>query len=368
MILPAELYRLIVDEVDHEDRTTLVSLSSTSRPLKLEADRVLYRNFVNVQNAKTLVLFCKTVIACPHLASLVQYYKLHCYTILDVKSGHEFWQLLPLALQAFTKLKRVHIEMIRLSTPFTYVLHDVKFQLTHLHWGCRLEAEFIPFLSQQHALRSLHVMFYEATPHIPSSALRNLHTLSGDRAAITTLLPGRNIEVLEWIIPQRVPWDLPPLPLHSVPSESRRIHTFTAIVGLGWETLLKLSPDLQQMPNLRRFYLHGTAPLIDLHILSHLPLLEHFKFTKTYTIIPPTIRTLLSLSGREREQNITEVFSILPNLRTLDVDVSERTSHGRNMRWAFERWSRGASKPLLLEQCLERSGWDLDHLGDVEEI
>ena len=104
--------------------------------------------------------------------------------------------------------------------PSAEILRGCTFQLRSLVWENRGDKDHLSeFLLSQHNLQRLDIDWAEdKLDLIPRSCCPQLHVLCGDRGALETFLPGREITSLDWM-PQ-------PLFLYS----SHRIHSFKHIL------------------------------------------------------------------------------------------------------------------------------------------
>jgi hypothetical protein len=196
VVFPPELFQLIIQHLS-EDRKTLCAISLACRMLQHEGQRQLYRKMTFSRGTGTHIEFLKCILDNNRLALLV-----HEYTqdgIAHYQRG-TLWGYLCRGLQAMVNLKVLKFRALD-GHPSAEILKGCTFQLRSLFWGNRDDEDHLSnFLLSQHNLRGLDVDWAEDKRHlIPRSCCPQLRVLCGDRGAMETFLPGREITSLDWM-------------------------------------------------------------------------------------------------------------------------------------------------------------------------
>ena len=216
-ILPPELVSAIIEQV--VDRTTLISLCSTSKAIGIEASRWLYNNITDIlgRDADRHYRLLKTLVAKPHLASFVHSYTMDsvalvCKAVEDDVSFNDLdskkpldtasvlWVILPHALGLMYNLEYLSFRAFAAEPAAYWALRKASFQLKEMHWEARQEGEAMAaFLSTQHRLEILYLSDGLSHPVDPKACLA-LRLLGGDSTTFGRILPGRPLVTnLDWL-------------------------------------------------------------------------------------------------------------------------------------------------------------------------
>jgi len=223
--LPWELISAIIGKV--VDRSTLLSLCSTTKAVYEEASRCLYCDLSdNLDgNAKRHIKRIQTIVSNPHLASLVR-----SYTIESVASSWRYelggsdlerevesdapstvkerkldprsflWDILPQALNLMANLEHLCFRELSGQPSADWLLPNVNFQLKKMDWGSHGEGEeMATFLATQ---RRIEYLYLEEGPACPLDlgACLTLRSLRGNLSTFERFLPGRpEITELDWV-------------------------------------------------------------------------------------------------------------------------------------------------------------------------
>ena len=196
--LPSELFRLIIQHLS-EDRKTLRAISLACRMLQHEGQRQLYRKIRFLRRGPgTHIKFFKGILDNNRLALLVHEYSQDTF-------AHSQWgtlrDYLRRGLQAMVNLKVLQFLTVN-DQPAADILRDCTFQLRSLVWWNSVDGHLSNFLLSQHSLQKLEVDWPEDKRDlIPRSFCPQLRVLCGDRGAMETFLPGREVISLHWMGP-----------------------------------------------------------------------------------------------------------------------------------------------------------------------
>jgi hypothetical protein len=194
MVLPPELFRLIIQHLS-EDRRALRAISLACRMLQHEGQRQLYRKMRFSRSPVTHIAFFKSILNNNRLALLVHEYSQD--GIAHYRRG-TLWDYLCRGLQAMVNLKVLKFRALN-DQPAADILSNCTFQLRSLVWRNRDKGRLSNFLLSQHSLQKLEVKWPEDKRDlIPRSCCPQLRVLCGDRGAMETFLPGREIISLDW--------------------------------------------------------------------------------------------------------------------------------------------------------------------------
>ena len=228
MCLPADVFALIVAQVDTGDNKTLRSLCLTNRFLGWEATKRLYRELDDTPSRASI--HCKlltTLISHPDLAAIVRSYGLRnisreawhtedeLYKLIAAKGEDDdpmdpleelITILLSKALPLMVNLKEFTFSD-RLQKPeASALLISADFQLEKLEWGNGWDGAFLDFLERQRALKWIKIHPSDSNLQacniahpIPPLPWQNLTTLAGPQAVVEAILPFapgvRNLEL-----------------------------------------------------------------------------------------------------------------------------------------------------------------------------
>ena len=197
VVFPPELFRLIIQHLS-DDRQALCAISLVCKILQEEGQRQLYRKIISPRGAGIHIEFLKCILDNNRLALLI-----HEYTqegIAPHQRGTLLWDYLCRGLQAMVNLKVLKFCALD-GQSSAEILSGCTFQLRSLVWGNRDdEGHLSKFLLSQHNLRGLDVDWAEDKRDLISrSCCPQLRVLCGDRGALETFLPGREITSLNWI-------------------------------------------------------------------------------------------------------------------------------------------------------------------------
>lgn len=336
-IIPTEIYTLILECIDASDHPTLLSLTTSSRALQSEAERILYRDIDTVpRSVQKRVAFVRTVATCPRVARLVRSYS---HQNLALPDDHEFWTLLPPAMRAFVNLKKLHVRAHPRSgeTAHMSMLFKCTFQLTHLSWSAQVrdQPDLYTLLSAQPLLQSLRVDSHwesSGSPPLLPSMLPNLQSLSGTYNTLRAFSPGRQITTFYWrsaveeIFRSAID-----------PSNFQYLHTLTLGILPDELPFSGISPHL---PNLIRLHIIDTEPE-HLRCLHQITTLEHVRLSADWDVVPRFFH------GEDFRELTTRLFSELSRLLIVDRDLSSYDAEG-----SYERWERASAEPVTVEKRL----------------
>ena len=201
-ILPSEIVRLIVEEV--EGNRSLVALSRASKQLQLEAERLLYQSLTEADGTKSYKCL-STVRKSLRRAAYVRAYHVHTTVYTQRQS---MWNLIKKTLPLMVNLKELVFHHTRIVGephatifPAKYTCHLNKFVWSSQGYpyydpqGPSYISQALKFLEGQTQLRVLHwqpLLQTEPNPKpCPDSFFPKLDTLIGDIITLQTFLPGR---------------------------------------------------------------------------------------------------------------------------------------------------------------------------------
>lgn len=279
LTLPAELYRLIFDSITGPQRSkqsTLFLLMLTCRAFHAEAERQLYREFVDNavtrESLNTQKSFFRAVTRSPSKAALVRLYKLSYCPIQDTDP---FWSLLREFLHVVPNLKELDFEIGSGATSASS-LDGCTFLLEVFRCdNYQEEQDLLRFFAKQPAIRTLKLTGWRKSNVVPADILPNLNKLIGDHNAICIFVPGRRITHISW---GRV---------MSVEEEHPMSHSL--FQSLRHVQVLRCSPDLQlsaiadYLPNLI------TLQLLFKHVCDSSSSNHHNHNQPTLTICSPSV-------------------------------------------------------------------------------
>ena len=204
VVFPAELFRLIIQHLSR-DPQALCAISLVCRILQEKGQRQLYRKMISPRGTGPHI---KSILDNNRLALLV-----HEYTqegIAHYQKG-TLWGYLCRGLQAMVNPKVLKFRALG-GQPSAEILRGCTFQLRSLVWGSRgYEDHLSEFLLSQHNLQGLGVDWAEdKLDLIPHSCCPQLCILCGDRGALETFLPGREISSFNFV---GLDASTPPLPM-----------------------------------------------------------------------------------------------------------------------------------------------------------
>lgn len=266
--LPTELYRPIVENLEHDTATLLVVLLA-SKTLQLEIERFIYRRMVQ-KNEINQQKFLTSILESPRRALLVEEYSQEG---VSYTAKVRLWSLLCRALNCMQNLKHFTIRttlITGLPTEF-HGRYTFRLKTLDLRGPCSGDKLIITFLQFQTQLDSLSIEWSKTNEQlILPSTCPQLRFLRGNKGAVETFLPGRSIFSLVWV----------PHPADSTTCVSHLAFAFNNIRTLSYGGFLGC-PDL----NL---------------IIRHLRSLEILR------IVDPTlnVRTIGSFSSVDRASNI----------------------------------------------------------------
>ena len=190
--LPLDLLRPIVESLgDHIQ--SLLAISLTSRELRAEGQRILFRRMTLPKDLNRHIKFLIAITSSSLLAPLVKEY--HQFDLLD--QCKPLWGLTCRGLQAMVNLKILHFRSSS-GHPSAQILHGCTFQLEVFKWdSCDDAKQLLEFLINQARLRTLKFN-WKGAMFDTSGICPGLQVLHGNRYTINAFLPGRRVISLKW--------------------------------------------------------------------------------------------------------------------------------------------------------------------------
>ncbi|KIM35757.1 hypothetical protein M413DRAFT_32222 [Hebeloma cylindrosporum] len=367
-MLPLELLRPIIEQVDDTDAHTICSLLFTCKLFQHEAERRLYHtpnpaSPSNLRSPSTHVAFLSTIIKNQRLASLV-----HTYTLNDVVSYGEnpLWDLVKGGLRAMVNLKVLRFRAFA-GEPCAEILDGCAFRLERLHWGSHSDEVTMmrSVLPQQPNLRELYIectsrtvegylsdcgaagttgegrnrfqSFFPADGCCP-----NLHWLGGNRTTMELFLPNRDIRKVSWV-PGLDDANDDPLP-ELVVRALGRVETLS--FG-GYFTRPPLTSLIDHLRELRVLEIIGLHTIEELQMMPRLPHLRELVISLQWGNMRIPLPDL-----EDRRRVVGDLFAGCGCLEVVDFVSS----------WVlvreiwYQRWRRGDLGPrgvLLLNEVRE---------------
>ncbi|TFK35703.1 hypothetical protein BDQ12DRAFT_737413 [Crucibulum laeve] len=345
--IPPELLRPLINHIDSDDRPTLLSLMKSSRSLRFEAERLLYRRIVS-SDVQLQTSFLNCIILSPRLARLVEKYSLVNPRIIEDTTKESFFQLLSIGLQEMTNLKHLNFREYS-GQPSAHILRNCVFQLESLDWGCHSESEIDVFLSGQKALRRLSIEWDAAKLSIPLTACPNLVSLSGGCRTIEAFMPGRQITSLHWI-PELYGSTLV---VDSIRNEFARLINFSFGGYFRRPHLAIVAPYLKSLEILELItlsvhFLHiPLRPQTDSISLQQgdLDVVFSLKTLRTLIISPQWGTRYLSLPIDGRQKIVENLFENNKALQSVYISRQGENSH---IEHRYQKWIRGAQGPTIV--------------------
>lgn len=204
--LPIELYQEVIGHI--ESKSDLCAISVVSRAVQALAESLIYHTVESRRRCRTQA-FCKLVVECPRIGSLVR----SLIVANDERHGSypalpPFWDNMGRALQ-----RMPHLEILRVHDGFTNpnarILRWCTFSLRELSSDFALDGDLIAFLETQRRITSIDwtdtdnaartVDPVRDTPSPGQGALPQLQLLHTDSLGMAMrLVPGRPVTHL-WV-------------------------------------------------------------------------------------------------------------------------------------------------------------------------
>ncbi|EPQ58840.1 hypothetical protein GLOTRDRAFT_34274 [Gloeophyllum trabeum ATCC 11539] len=204
--LPIELYQEVIGHI--ESKSDLCAISVVSRAVQALAESLIYHTVESRRRCRTQA-FCKLVVECPRIGSLVR----SLIVANDERHGSypalpPFWDNMGRALQ-----RMPHLEILRVHDGFTNpnarILRRCTFSLRELSSDFALDGDLIAFLETQRRITSIDwtdtdnaartVDPVRDTPSPGQGALPQLQLLHTDSLGMAMrLVPGRPVTHL-WV-------------------------------------------------------------------------------------------------------------------------------------------------------------------------
>ncbi|KAF8889424.1 hypothetical protein CPB84DRAFT_1785547 [Gymnopilus junonius] len=328
---PTELFRSVIEHFDPvDDRPALCNLSSTSRLLRLEGQRILYdRVSFAHEDANNAIKFFTTILASPErLALLVKACIIEC---VDLRRGQE---LFICALKAMVNLTTLHLQPIICTAPTGYC-QRYPFQLENLFVGFKGYDEdlFTVFLPSQPRLKRLEMDTLLPPPGfqlIQDSVCQDLVVLVGDWDVVEVFLPGRHI-----------------ISLMLMPSEDDECRGYF------------LPTSVEDLSREFNHLLHFSCRI---HICLH-SMIHHLRSLEILELLSPTldVSTLVSLPTitfppEQAAKKLDKMFSTCEMLQWIDLEVGTDLLRRDKI---FHRWNRSSEKgrEILLSETEARRWW-----------
>jgi hypothetical protein len=199
--LPLELHgaiaeKVVLDDTDTWDTTTLLALAQVSRAFQLESERLLYQN-ITLDTHPRLVKFCRTIRDIPRFRQFVfsLIINVHWHGMRVTTS---YFPLLSLTLRRLTNLTTLLFPAC--AAEYGSVLRNCTFQLRRFTCAFNFDDAFASFLANQHELIGLHYQNKVLPcPKISPNTLPRLTVLDchiRQCELVTTLYPHRPISHL----------------------------------------------------------------------------------------------------------------------------------------------------------------------------
>lgn len=171
--LSLEVHRLIIKHA--ANRHDIVSLCRVCRSFRFAAQRALYNTLFIGNNAQSELL-CRTLLAQPRLASLIEALTI---SLSDTDPDEDpeslppdFWQRISQTLQIAHRLRHLNIYINDGSdNSVSWILRNCPFQLYTLHCELLWDDHLHSFLQAQHRLTDLYIIDYHPTSLTPRPTL-----------------------------------------------------------------------------------------------------------------------------------------------------------------------------------------------------
>ncbi|PPQ85968.1 hypothetical protein CVT25_001667 [Psilocybe cyanescens] len=315
--LPTELYRPIVENLEHDTATLLVVLLA-SKTLQLEIERFIYRRMVQ-KNEINQQKFLTSILESPRRALLVEEYSQEG---VSYTAKVRLWSLLCRALNCMQNLKHFTIRttlITGLPTEF-HGRYTFRLKTLDLRGPCSGDKLIITFLQFQTQLDSLSIEWSKTNEQlILPSTCPQLRFLRGNKGAVETFLPGRSIFSLVWV----------PHPADSTTCVSHLAFAFNNIRTLSYGGFLGC-PDLNliirhlRSLEILRIVDPTLNELVSLYQLPNLQILILLcQHTRRHYSAPPFANPL--------DQVIQDMFTSCALLQRIDISVK---------RSDYEQWTR----------------------------
>lgn len=340
---PTELYGLIIEFIS--TTPTLFSLLLTSRVIKVEAERVLYRSITLTSYdfpARAFLLF-DCVSNCERLAHIVHHLSLDWQGFSNNELITIRKHLVP-ALDALVNLKSLIC-----TAPFGLYppkFRSFPFQLKEFLWRDIWDGDDLAALiSNQPRLETLSVRYGGDAPLVlPPSACQELSVLAINGVHISAFLHCRNIKYLEWNECQNRS--------SSILSAAESLHNLRALVLKGTysdDLLISLAPHLPQLQ-----YLAVEDTTVRTPSIFYFQRLEHSQF-----VVPENYLAFTALRGLTLLSNEFYSEPPEPSPPVQSVDMTETLMAAiSNLRfvevgppWPFSplcRLERGEAVPRIV--------------------
>jgi hypothetical protein len=252
-----------------------VHLSSVSKTVNAEAERILYHRFVGFMLVMTHLKFLRSV-ALRNRAALVVSYSCNPATF-EEQSTDELEHLLPLRLKMFINLKALEIRWMGLSGDF--LSQDYPFQLESFAWCLKSYASsnaghVVQFLCRQSRLK--HILYadgplLESLPKLPL-----LECVIGSWVSIPAFLSAGNVKAIVWIPPPV--WIHEPIPTEAEAKELAPALQRISILDLHAHRGVPIGLQIQRMSPLLPYL--STVESLQLGLASSLVSIFQLRFVR----------------------------------------------------------------------------------------